>query len=276
MTDAILAAVQSGYRFYDLSRPYAIGMPQSPNHPAFWHSLPRRHGDMVRADGSSAANDIIVLGTHVGTHIDALSHVSYGGLLHDGVDAVQAQAGGRFSAHGIDTFAPRLVRSLLLDVPAALGVDVLEPGQEITPADLDRTLEVQKVTPAPGDVLLIRSGWGRRWDEGPAYVGHQTGVPGVAEDGARWLAGHRPCAVGADSIAFERLEAGKGHALLPAHRVLLVERGINIIETLNLEELASDRVWEFVLVLAPMPIVGGTGAPVRPLAVVSTGDTRHE
>jgi kynurenine formamidase len=266
--DQLLAAVRAGYRAYDLSRPYVTGMPQSPNHPAFWHSLPRRHGDGVRADGGSAANDIIILGTHVGTHIDALAHVSHDGRLHGGLDAKEAQVGGRFTAHGIENFAPRLVRGLLLDVPAALGLDVLEPGREITPADLDRTLAAQGSAPEPGDVLLVRSGWGRRWGEGAGYVGHDSGVPGVSEDGAVWLAGHGPAAVGADSIAFERLRPGEGHALLPAHRVLLVEHGIHIIETLALEELAADRVHEFTLVLAPLPLVGATGSPVRPLALV--------
>ncbi len=269
MTDRLLAAVRAGHRVHDLSRPYTIGMPQSPNHPAYWHSLPRRHGDAVRADGASASNDVIMLGTHVGTHMDALAHVSQDGCLHGGADAAAAQVGGRFSSHGIETFAPRLARGLLLDVPAALGRATMDPGEEITPAHLDVALAATGATPEAGDVLLVRSGWGQRWSEGAAYVGLVSGVPGVAEAGARWLADHRPAAVGADSIAFERLEPGKGHALLPAHRVLLVEHGINIIETLDLEGVSAAGVREFTLVLAPLPLVGATGSPVRPLAVVA-------
>ncbi|MEX2549045.1 MAG: cyclase family protein [Nitriliruptoraceae bacterium] len=269
MTDALLAAVRAGIRTYDLSRPYEIGMPQSPNHPAYWHSLPRRHGDRVRDDGGSAANDIIVLGTHVGTHMDALAHVSQDGELHEGADAMAAQVGGRFPVHGIDQVRPGLRRGLLLDVPAALGAEVCDPAYEITAGDLDATVEQQGVQPEPGDVLLVRSGWGRRWDTGEPYIGKDSGVPGVGEEGARWLADRQPTAVGADSIAFEHLPAGKGHAVLPAHRVLLVESGINIIETMNLEELAADAVHEFTLVLTPLPLVGATGAPIRPLAVVS-------
>jgi kynurenine formamidase len=269
VTDALLEVVRAGVRAYDLARPYEIGMPQSPNHPPYWHSLPRRHGDKVRGDGGSAANDIIVLGTHVGTHIDALAHVSQDGVLHGGAVADGAQVGGRFSTHGVEEVQPGLVRGVLLDVPAALGLDACKPGYEITPADLDMTVERQRVGPERGDVLLVRSGWGRRWSDGAAYVGNESGVPGVGADGARWLAAHRPIAVGADSIAFERIEAGKGHALLPAHRVLLVEAGINIIETMNLEELAADGVHEFTFVLTPLPLVGATGSPLRPLALVS-------
>jgi kynurenine formamidase len=269
MTDALLAVVRAGVRTYDLSRPYTIGMPQSPNHPAYWHSLPRRHGDKVREDGGSAANDIIVLGTHVGTHMDALAHVSQDGRLHGDIDAAEAQIGGRFAAMGIDDVPPRLARGLLLDVPAALGVDACEPGYEITPDDLDATCRQLDLDPEPGDVLLVRSGWGRRWEEGETYIGKDSGVPGVGEDGAQWLAAHRPAAVGADTIAFECLPPGKGHAVLPAHRILLVDAGINIIETMNLEELAADRVHEFTLVLAPLRLVGATGSPMRPLAVVA-------
>ena len=269
MTDDLLATVRAGVRTYDLSRPYVIGMPQSPNHPAYWHSLPRRHGDRVREDGGSAANDIIVLGTHVGTHMDALAHVSQDGALHGGVDAMDAQVGGWFPLHGIDQVQPGLYRGLLLDVPAARGEEVCEPAYKISPGDLDATLARQGVQPEPGDVLLVRSGWGRWWDAGEAYVGMNSGVPGVGEEGARWLADHRPAAVGADSIAFEHLPAGKGHAALPGHRVLLVESGINIIETMNLEELAADGIHEFTLALTPLPLVGATGAPLRPVALVS-------
>lgn len=269
MTDPLLSAVCAGTRTYDLARPYVVGMPQSPNHPAYWRALPRRHGDMVRPDGASAANDMITLGTHVGTHIDALGHVSQDGRLHGGADAAAAQVGGGFPDHGIHVFPAALFRAILLDVPGALGLPACEPGYEITPDDLEAALTLSGAEPERGDVLLVRSGWGARWSEGAAYVGMQSGVPGVSGAGAKWLALRSPRAVGADSIAFERLEPGKGHALLPAHRVLLVEEGINIIETMNLEAIAADGVREFTLVLAPLPLVGATGSPVRPLAVIS-------
>lgn len=266
-TAALLDLLGDGVTVHDLGRPLEIGMPQSPNHPAFWHSLPRRHGDLVRADGGSAANDIIVLGCHVGTHIDAVAHVSQDGLLHGGLDAMAEQVGGRFLRGGIHEVAPIVCRGLLLDVPATLGRDSCEPAYEITPDDLEATVERQRTTPAGGDVLLVRSGWGRRWTDRAGYIGAETGVPGVGEAGARWLADHRPRAVGADTIAFERLAQAAGHSLLPVHRVLLVDAGINIIETLNLEGLAAAGVHEFLFVLSPLPITGATGSPVRPLAV---------
>jgi kynurenine formamidase len=54
---------------------------------------------------------------------------------------------------------------------------------------------------------------------------------------------------------------------MPVHVHLLVESGIHIIEALNLEELARDRIYEFVFVAAPLKIRGGTGSPIRPLAL---------
>lgn len=270
--DPWLQALAAGATIYDLGRPMFVGMPQSPNHPEFRLALQRRHGDQMRADGSSASNEVIVTGGHVGTHIDALSHVSQDGRLHGGLDAFEAQSGGRFTEFGVETIAPMVCRGWLLDIPSTLGIEACAPAYEITPHDLARSVEVQGIEPATGGVVLVRTGWGQRWNDRAAYVGHDSGVPGPGEAGAHWLASLGPRAVGADSIAFERLMPGAGHSLLPAHRVLLVEHGIHIIETLDLEQLAASRVHEFLFVLAPLALVGATGSPVRPLAIVDGAD----
>lgn len=267
--DPLLSVVEAGVEIVDLGRQLRVGMPQSPNHPAFWHTLPRRHGDMTRADGGSAANDMITTGTHVGTHIDALAHVSHDGKMYGGVDAQEAGRGGKYDELGVHTIAPMIRRGVLLDVAGTRGVSRCEGGEEITVDDLDRTLERQGTTVKPGDVVLIRSGWGQLFAEGEPYLGRATGVPGVGEAGARWLAERGVHAAGADTIAFERLAPGGGHSLLPAHRVLLVESGIYIVEALDLEELAARERYTFTFVLVPLNIYGATGSPVRPLAVVS-------
>ncbi len=54
---------------------------------------------------------------------------------------------------------------------------------------------------------------------------------------------------------------------MPVHVHLLVDNGIYIIEALNLEELSRRRIFEFVFVAAPLKIRGGTGSPIRPLAL---------
>lgn len=267
MGDALLEVVARGVRVLDLGRPLFQGMPQSPNHPPFRMALQRRHGDHVRADGGSAANEMIVTGGHVGTHIDALAHVSHDGMLHGGVRASDAMESGRFGALGIETVEPFVCRGVLLDVPRALGVDRCAPAYEITPADLEAACDGVRIE--RGDVVLVRSGWGQLWDDAPAYIGTASGVPGCGEDGARWIAARGVRAAGADTIAFEHLAPGAGHALLPAHRVLLVEHGIHIFETLDLEGLAAAGAREFTFIASPLKIVGGTGSPVRPLAVLA-------
>ena len=125
ITPGDLAAALAASTVLDLAQPMQRGMPQSPNHPPFQMALQRRHGDYVRADGGSAANEIIVTGGHVGTHVDALAHVSHAGELFGGLDAASVQSHEGFSQLGIDSFPPYVGRGILLDITAVLGTDVL-------------------------------------------------------------------------------------------------------------------------------------------------------
>lgn len=251
-------------RMFDLAQPMRTGMPQSPNHPPFRMTLERRHGDRVRPDGGSAANELIVTGGHVGTHVDALAHVSQEGLLYGGRPASSVMSHEGFSDLGIDAFAPYAGRCVLLDVAAVHGVDTLPAGYEITVGDLERAAGGLEV--GEGDAVLIGTGWSRMWEDRDVFVGLRDGVPGPGEAAGRWLAERRPRVVGGESIAFEHIAAGRGHATLPVHRILLVDSGINIVETMRLAELLDAGIREFLLVLNPLPIAGATGAPVRPLA----------
>ena len=70
-------------------------------------------------------------------------------------------------------------------------------------------------------------------------------------------------AAGADTVAFEKTPSA-----MDVHVHLLVENGIHIIECLNLEQLASDDVKEFTFIALPLKITGGTGSPIRPIAIV--------
>lgn len=264
----LLEAVESGVEVFDLAQPLAAETPHSPNHPPFRMALMRRHGDTVRDDGSSAASEMISTGGHTGTHVDALAHVSHHGELHGGVSADEAQRGGSFSSHGIDTMPPMVCRGVLLDVAALHGVATLPGGHGITEDELAAAAEKAGVEVRAGDVALIRSGWSANFGDAEAFVGHESGVPGPDESAARWLADRGVRATGAETIAYEQIKPEMGHALLPVHRLLLVERGIHIIEVMDLSGLAEAGVHEFMLVLAPLRITGGTGSPVRPLAVV--------
>ncbi|GDY32000.1 cyclase family protein [Gandjariella thermophila] len=267
--DPLLAAVAAGVEAIDLAQPLTNGMPCSPNHPGFRMVLSRRHGDMVRADGGSAANEVIVTGGHVGTHIDALAHVSQHGLLHGGVDAMAAQTGGAFAVHGVGAIQPRLCHGVLLDVAKLHGVRHLPGGYGITAEDLAEAAEQARVRPQRGGVCLVNTGWSGLWSDPQRYLGFESGVPGVTPDAAQWLVQHGIVAAGADTSAFEQVHPGRGHATLPVHRILLVEHGTHIIEHLRLGELAARGIAEFAFVLAPLNIVGATGSPLRPLALVS-------
>src|SRR5690606_8411049 len=183
------------------------------------------------------------------------------------VDAAEAQRGGRFSAHGAEHLPGFLCRGVLLDVAAVHGTGTLPGGYEISVADLEAAAGELEI--GSGDVVLVRTGWARLFDDADAYLGKNSGVPGLGVEAARWLAARGIAATGSDTTAYECLAPGAGHSVLPVHRVLLVESGIYILEHLALEELAARQVREFVFVLAPLRIVGGTGSPVRPLAAVT-------
>lgn len=267
-TQALIEATR-GTRTIELGHPHFTGMPCSPNHPGFRMTLIRRHGDMIRPDGGSASNEIIVTGGHVGTHVDALSHVSHDGKLHGGLDAAETQRGGAFSALGAEHTPFLLTRGVLLDVAATKGVDTLPAGYGITAEDLSLTAERAEIEVHEGDVALIRTGWARHFSNPSTYLGQTDGVPGPTVDAAQWLAAAGVRTTGADTTAYEQIRPGAGHSILPVHRVLLVEAGIHIIEHLNLEEASTQGLTEFLFVMAPLRIVGGTGSPIRPVAVVA-------
>jgi kynurenine formamidase len=257
----------SGTRVFDLAQPIEAKMPVSPNHPGFKMALQRRHGDMVRADGGSAANEMMMLGGHTGTHIDALCHVSHWGRLFGDVDAYEAQKGGRFQSHGVEHIPITACRGVLFDIAGLRGVDCLAPGEAITGADLDAAAERQGVECREGDVALVRSGWTKHWGDPEQFLGHANGVPGPDESAAAWMLDRKVRMTGAETIAYEWIPAGRGHALLPVHRMFLVEKGVHIIEGMNLAPLAEAKVYEFLFVVAPIKVVGATGMPVRPFAI---------
>ena len=261
------------HRVYDLAHPYFAGMPHFPTHPPFVFGLTRKHGDMMLEGGVSSSADSIALGGHVGTHIDALCHFSCDGKLHGGVEAsgVQSDSAG-FSELGVETIAPILRRGVLLDIAAEMKLDALPTDFSIMPEHLDAALKTAKTTIEPGDVVLLRTGWARYFTnfaqfvtggQGDSRPRHAAAGPGPEIEAARWLSERGVFAAGSDTIAFEKVPAAR----MPVHVHLLVESGIHIIEALNLDDLSRNRIFEFVFVAAPLKIRGGTGSPIRPIAL---------
>jgi len=195
---------------------------------------------------------------HTGTHMDALNHFSCAGKLFDGTDVVPVQSyGGGIRHLAVNTIEPVVRRGVLLDIAGLLSTRTLSADTVIAPEDLERC----GVAIQPGDVVLIRTGWANLFRDPAKYASAQR-MPGVELAGAKWLSERKPFAVGSDTLAFEHLPSPK----MAVHVHLLVEKGIHIIENLNLEDLARDKVREFTFIGAPLKIEGGTGAPIRPLA----------
>src|ERR1700738_267436 len=189
-------------------------------------ALLRRHGDVLRPDGSSSANELISTSGHTGTHIDAFAHFSKDGRIQGGHDAYEASRGARFRVHGADAIAPIVTRGVLLDVAAAEGAAVLEPGRPITADDIEETTRHHGIEIGARDAGLFRPGCpvGRCEREGE-YVGWPTGVPGPDETAARWLAERRVHVAGSDTNAFEWLSPGGGARKAPLPVVLLGGEG---------------------------------------------------
>ena len=248
----------AGAKIYDLAQPYFTGMPHHPSHPPFLFSLVKQHGEYLGPAGNSSASDAMALGTHVGTHIDALCHFSCDGRLHGGAEAASAQSyGGGLQKHPIDAVAPILRRGVLLDVAREHGT--LPADFEITPEHLDEALRTEI---RPGDVVLIRTGWAAYFHDPAKFISEVRG-PGPGLEGAKWLSQRRIFAAGSDTVAFERVPDPS----MPVHVHLLVESGIHIIECLDLEQLASAGIQEFLFIGLPLKIRGATGSPLRPVAV---------
>jgi len=245
-------------RVFDLGQPYFAGMPHWPAHPPFLFGLTKKHGDTVGPAGNSSAADAIAMGSHVGTHIDALCHFSCGGHLYGGIDVenLQSYTGG-LEKYAVATIAPIIRRGVLIDLAPH---EPLAEDWEVSPEHLQAACKVEI---RAGDVVLLRTGWGRYFEDARRFV-NETRIPGPGLAAAKWLSARGIYAAGSDTVAFEK----SPDAAMPVHVHLLVDSGIHIIECLNLEELASAGIDEFTFIGIPMKIRGATGAPVRPLALV--------
>ena len=266
LSDSVIQSLLDGGHVYDLGQPLFSGMPGHASHPPYIFTLVRRHGDVCRPNGYSSANDLMVMSGHTGTHLDGLGHISENGRLHGDIDASVDQVGGRgLQTVGIESVPPIVARGILLDVAGYRGVDQLAGGSAVSGGELGAVAEAEGVSIQSGDVVMIRTGWIRHWDDIVTYRGDQVGCPGPDHGAAVWLAEHGIRATGTDTIPYECTRPD--NPAMPVHMELIARRGIHILEMVNLEELARDRVYHFLFVVTPLKIVGGTGSPVRPIAI---------
>jgi kynurenine formamidase len=264
MLQAMEAVLQKG-RVIDLAQVMKQGMPTFPAHVPFSFTLNVRHTDFEMPGGLGVANDVINGCTHSGTHIDAIGHFSKNGCIHGGHDIHHVATGpGGLLKQGIEQTPPIVRRGVLFDVAAYKDREMLEPGYAITAQDLENTAKAQGIELRAGDVALIRTGCGKLWDTPERYMGAGKGFAGPDLGAAQWLVRNGVSFTGADNCTYE-FNSGDGGGTV--HGFLLAERGVQIIENLNLEALAAERIHTFLFFAAPLKIVGATGSPIRPVAV---------
>ena len=264
--DSLLTA-----RVYDLEQPRFAGMPiHSAHKPGYFYSLHRRHRDTYKPDTQgprSSASGMLTMMEHSGTHLDALCHQAHELCLFGGVEVDRVETPAGFTRFGIETVPPLVRRGVLLDVCGHKSEHLLPAKYAITADDFAGCAAAQGVELRVGDVLLVRTGYGALWrgDE-QTYLD----AAGVSKSGTVWAAERNVSAVGADNMAWDmpgERDPESGSNLF-AHMYLLTQKGIYIIENLNLEELARDRHWLFAFIAMPLKLEGATGSPVRPLALV--------
>jgi kynurenine formamidase len=256
-----------GQRIYDLAQPLQPGIPHHPSHPPYAFTLTKQHGEVMYPEGVSASSELLCLGGHVGTHVDGLGHVSKNGRIHGDREIAEGQSYTEGIRHGaIDGAAPFLGPGCLVDVPRLLGRE-LTPDDSVTAEMFDRWF-AERTPPGRGSIVLVRTGWDERWSDVRGYLGDGGRAPGVDLSGARWLTERGIAATGCDTIAYEKFPSPS----LVVHVHLLVEHGVHIMEAMNLIELAADEVYEFFFIAVPLRIRGGTGSPIRPLAIVPSGE----
>jgi len=252
-------------RVFDLGQPYFPGMPHHPNQPPFAYTLLKKHGDItLEREKISFCNDLFTMGGHTGTHIDAKAHVARNNRITNDIDISNLQDyQNGLKIMSIDTTPPIVKKGILLDIPRLLNLEMLPHDYGISETEIQKAEEAQGVEIEEGDVVLIRTGWIKLWDDRQKYLSLEKGVPGIVEDGAKFLAKKRISLTGSDTTAYDRVPPHH----LPCHVILLVDNGIQIMEMLNLEELSRNSIYTFLFIALPLRIRGGAGSPIRPIAI---------
>jgi kynurenine formamidase len=216
-----------------------------------------------RPGGFQFADDTVLLPLHTGTHIDALCHAWCGRLMYNGVSESEV---GSFGATklGVEQIPPIVSRGLLLDFVALAGRP-LNDGETIEVGMLRAALERAEATIEKGDVVLLRTGWleSRSATNPPDF----DSEPGIGVEAALELAEAGASILGADNYGVETLPFPEG-TVFPVHQRLIRDYGIPLLEGLVLAPLAAAGGKTFLFSAAPLTIVGATGSPLTPTAVL--------
>ena len=205
------------------------------------------------------------------THLDSLAHINYDGKFYNGYvpqqDVVMKEVGhARNSIYNLKNGI--FTRGILIDIPRLKGVPYLEPGTPIYAEDLEAWEKKAGVKVSAGDALFVRTGvWARRKVEGPWVRGRAGKAAGLDTSVLPWLKRRDIALLGSDHPQGVSPSDPPGSV----HDFVLVSLGVHLFDNCDLEALAQAAAarnrWEFLLTAAPLPIRGGTGSPLNPVAV---------
>jgi kynurenine formamidase len=234
-----------------------------------------------------------------GTQMDAIGHFAYLPQIWDGQgdfpadralyyggftqDEVKPAPDAPLARLGIDKVPPIVTSAVLLDAKSLLGDGApLQPGQLITAQDIEGMIEAQGLGwrgLLPGDVLYIYTGWEDHWADPDAEKVYYTKGPGLSYDAAQYLQSKAIVLVALDNPFTDPVNDGELAGQAPApdgtppdlpfviHHHNLTQSGIHQIQNAHLAELAADRVWTSCTIILPLREQGGSGSPVRPVAI---------
>ncbi len=217
-------------------------------------------------------DDILILPLQSGTQWDALGHIVFENRIYNGYDASVVGSKGA-TRNDITNARDRVVgRGVLLDVARSRGVDWLEPGEPIHAADLVACEAAQGVTVGRGDFVLIRTGQMAQCRSEGSWGSYAGGsAPGIGLDTAPWFHEREVAGIAGDTWGLEVLPNQTEDVFQPLHIILIVHMGLLMGEIFDLEALADDCAadgrYEFLFSAVPLPITGGVGSPVNPLAI---------
>ena len=264
--------VRSG-RTVSLSRPIdKVAAVDNPN-PAI-HAMTHLYDVGTGAGEPNFVSDYLGCGCHgnVHSHLDALCHVAYKNKLYNGKPTSRVTSLGA-EIMDITRYATGIVgRGVLLDIPRLRGKSYLEPGEAVTEDELEAAEKAQGVRMEEGDLFAFRVGhWRRRAEKGPWNIDHGgEGRAGLYPTAMRLLHQRKVAAFlpdGDGDVVPCKVE-GVGH---PVHALQIAAMGLACGDSLYLEDLADacqkEGRYEFMVVLAPLKLPGGTGCLINPIAI---------
>lgn len=232
---------------------------------------PRPLGQEMTLDAGGHAMDLYSIWYHgsIITHIDALCHYSFQGKLYNGFDRSRINNKDGCPILGVENQKDGyMTRGILVDIPRMKGIPYMEPGQVVTAADLEAWEKFARVKIGSGDALFLRTGrWERRKKLGPWNVA--ASAAGFDATVLPWLHKRDIALLGNDAVE-DAQPSGVAGVSRPIHQIAIVAMGLPLIDVMDLEAAAeacaSRKRWEFLVTVAPPPVLGGTGFPINPIA----------